>query len=612
MTARCRPTLSLCLVLLILGIGHGQAEPQTSSPEARELPEVVVTATRTRTPVEQVTAPVTVITSEQMARMPVSNVAEVLQYVSGVHVEFSGGLGSQAVARLQGSETRHVGVYQDGVALNQLANPLTDLSSLPLDAIDRIEIYRGTASAAWGSALGGVINIITRSPDRRRPYRLHAKGSYGEFGTFKSAGGASFTSERFGALVSLVHDRSDGFMEHTQYRQDAVYARVDFRPDPWNRFDFACSYDEGRNADPVTDAPDFWDDNRRRRTYQRLLFETSPEQDLHVTLEGRHHRFRNRIDDVYSDRRELYNDYVDETWGTSARMRLDTGTVHTLTLGFDQDWGRYDWAFFTREYATRNWALHLGDTFTLGRLTLNGGIRYDDNAHFPPRWSPCAGAVYRFDQRDTLIRAQVASGFSAPPAAWLHDPRFGNRDLKPETAVNVQAGGQWRVYPFLVLELNGFRAGVEDLIRFNTDTLRYENVDEVTRQGVEWGLRASLDMGLAFSVTGSALQVRDEKAGKDLKDIPRAVHNVSVAYTHGDLTHCLVGKYMDHHSSFPETRDKVFLFDYLLQVRLPVPTSLGAPVFFGAVHNVANTTYLYRAVFPQPDRWVEAGLRCTF
>ena len=69
---------------------NGFEEPQT-----HEMEEVVVTATRMETPRNEVAANITVITREDIERIPgATNVAEVLQHVPGVYVEFNGGLGS--------------------------------------------------------------------------------------------------------------------------------------------------------------------------------------------------------------------------------------------------------------------------------------------------------------------------------------------------------------------------------------------------------------------------------------------------------------------------------------------------------------------------------------
>ncbi|MEE9565952.1 MAG: TonB-dependent receptor, partial [Desulfobacteria bacterium] len=489
---RVKAEIVLIVGLILAIVLSFEAGAVDTAPEERvyELGEVVVTATRTETPRQEVAANITVITRDDIEKMPVSNAAEVLQYVPGIYVEFNGGLGSLAVAFIQGSDVRHVAVYQDGVPLNQLANPLTDLSYLPIDTIERIEIYKGAASSAWGSSLGGVINIITKEPALKKRFAADVQTSYGEFKTLKSRGTFSGTVDRFGYLLSLTHDESDGFIDHTEYEQDAVYAKINYDLGETSRLNFAYSYDEGTNADPVLNdleilGEHFWDDLDRKRTYQRLLFETSPVDTLNLTIEGRHHQFSNRIEDVFTDRREIFNDYEDEIYGVSARLSYDTNDVNRLALGFDEDWGRYEFINYATDYETRNWATYANDTFTVGDFSFNAGIRYDDNDYFGSEFSPSGGVVYRIPGVDALVRGQVAKGFSAPPAAWVQDPLYGNKDLKPEIGVNYQLGGEIRPFKFLRLELNFFRSEIEDLIRENPTTWKLENIDEVTRQGVE-------------------------------------------------------------------------------------------------------------------------------
>ena len=605
------------VIFLVMFSLKAWAADTISEPEAYELEEIVVTATRLEAPKQEVAANITVITSDDMEKMPVSNAAEVLQYVPGIYVEFNGGLGSQANASIQGSDFRHVAVYQDGVPLNQLAYPTTDLSYLPIDSIDRIEIYKGAASSAWGSSLGGVINIITKEPDPKKPFAADVRTSYGEFKTSKSRGTLSGTVNRFSYLLSLTHEESDGFIDHTEYEQDAVYSKINYELGEASRVNFAWSYDEGSNADPVLNDLEilgvhFWDDIDRKRTYQRLLFETSPTENLGLTLEGRHHQFDTRIEDVFTDRREIYIDYEDEIYGVSARMSYDTDDVNRLALGFDKDWGKYEFINYAEDYETTNWATYANDTFTVGDFSFNAGIRYDDNDYFGSEFSPSGGVVYRIPGVDALIRGQVAKGFSAPPAAWVQDPVYGNKDLKPEIGMNYQLGGEVRPLKFLWLELNLFRSEIEDLIRENPTTWKPENIDKVTRQGVEGNIRATFDSGLTISFGGSFIDVKDKETDKVIKDVPRVLYNVSVSYTHEWMTHSVVGKYVYHNSSYPETRDQVFVFDYLLKVKLPFLERYGKPNIFGAVYNLTNASYIYREVFPQPDRWFEGGVSFEF
>jgi vitamin B12 transporter len=606
--------LSVLYVILVPRFGRtSDVFNDIRNDQKYEMEEVVVTATRAEVRKSEIAANVTVVSKEDIEKLPASNAAEVLQYVPGIYVEFNGGLGSDASGiRIQGSEFRHVTIFQDGVPLNQLANPRTNLSYLPVDAIDRIEVYKGAASSAWGSSLGGVVNIITKEPVRGKPISVDARASYGEFKTLKTHGVVSGTKDRFGYLVSVTHHESDGFIDHTQYEQNSVYAKVNFDVGEASRFNAACFYDKGYNADPVPNFPDFWDDNKQRRSYQRLLFETLPFDNLLLTIEARHHQFDSFIEDVYVDHREIYNDYKDQIWGGGARLNWNFADTNSFNIGFDGDWGEYDWFNYTNTYETGNWAVYGNDTLNLGSLTVNAGIRYDNNKDFGSEISPSVGIIYRFSSTEAMIRAQAARGFSAPPAALVHDLQYGNPNLDPEIAVNYQLGGQIRLFKFLNIELNLFQADVKDLITFDLDTSKYKNIEEVIRKGIEGAITACFDFGMTLSFSGSYVDVRNDATDQVIEDIPKTIYNASALYTYKASTHSVIGKYIDHNSTFPETRDKVFIFDYLLKVGLPFPKQFGRATLFGAVYNLFNTTYLYREVWPKPDRWVEGGVRFEF
>ena len=607
-----RQFLFFCLIFLVVFPGKIWAAAMAAKDQAYELEEIVVTATRADIPRQEAAANITVVTKDDIEKMPVSSAAEVLQYVPGVYVEFSGGLGSVATAAIQGSNVRDVAVYQDGVPINQLAMPRTDLSYLPVTIIERIEIYKGAASSAWGSSLGGVINIITKEPDPKKTVAADIQTSCGEFETSRSRGAVSGTTGSYGYLFSFTRDRSDGFMEHTAYEQDAAYAKFNYDVRGATRLNLVLSYDEGLNEDPVVNFPEFWDDIHRRRSYQRLLCETLPVDNLVLTLEGRHHRFDTRIDDVFSDHKEVFNDYEEETWGGSVRLSHEIPRANRFNLGFDGDWGRYDWVFFAKEYETGNWAAYVNDTLTIGKFSFTAGIRYDDNDRFGSEVSPSAGMVYRISGEKALVRAQVARGFSAPPPSALDDPRFGNPDLDPEIGINYQLGGEVRPFGPLWIEVNLFRSEIEDLINEDPRTNRPENIDEVTRQGVEASIRAAFDFGLTLSIGGSYVDTRDDTTDEVMEDVPRTLYNASASYAGEWMSHSIVGKFIDHNSSFPETRDEVFVFDYLIKVRPPVSDRYGKLSVFGAVHNLTNTSYIYREVFPQPERWIEAGVRLEY
>ena len=164
----------------------------------------------------------------------------------------------------------------------------------------------------------------------------------------------------------------------------------------------------------------------------------------------------------------------------------------------------------------------------------------------------------------------------------------------------------------LQLDLNLFRADIDDLILYNYDTEMMENIDEVTRRGVEASLTANFGFGLDLILGGSWIEVKDKATDETIQDIPQKKYHASAIYTYRFMTHSLIGNYIDHNSSYPETMDKRFVFDYLFSFKLPEIKRHVSPSLYGAVYNLFDTEYLYREVWPKPDRWAEAGLRFEF
>lgn len=67
----------------------------------------------------------------------------------------------------------------DGVRLNQNSSGAALSHFIPLGIIKRVEIIKGAASSSWGSALGGVINIITKDVGKSNRPTGNINVSYG-------------------------------------------------------------------------------------------------------------------------------------------------------------------------------------------------------------------------------------------------------------------------------------------------------------------------------------------------------------------------------------------------------------------------------------------------
>lgn len=109
------------------------------------------------------------------------SLAEVLAGQPGVQIRSSGGLGQWSGAILRGADSSQVAVLIDGVPLQRGVQSAVDLSQLPVDGAERVEIYRGVPPLDVGiDAIGGAINLVTRR-GRGLPtvWALFGSGSFG-------------------------------------------------------------------------------------------------------------------------------------------------------------------------------------------------------------------------------------------------------------------------------------------------------------------------------------------------------------------------------------------------------------------------------------------------
>jgi len=136
-------------------------------------------------------------------------VAEIISESVGVDSKDLGGPGQYSTVTIRGSSAEQVTVLIDGVKINTMDGSGVDFSSIPVSAIEKIEVVRGGGTTVFGpDAIGGVINIITKKAKAGKSVEINE--TFGSFTTFKSSESLFLRRKAWGLGISHTHSQSKG------------------------------------------------------------------------------------------------------------------------------------------------------------------------------------------------------------------------------------------------------------------------------------------------------------------------------------------------------------------------------------------------------------------
>ncbi len=201
-----RTTPTVCLLAVALTAG---------SALAASLGEIVVTATKTERTLEDAPGAVTVITREELEARDIHTLDKALAWVAGAFAKRSKGLADATPSvTLRGFESqKRTLVLLDGVPVNDGYSSGVEWAALPVENVERIEVLRGPASALYGGgAMGGVIHVITRTPDRWRAWASAGAGT-DDLRSFRAGAGGTLTRDlpTLGLQVGFERESTQGY-----------------------------------------------------------------------------------------------------------------------------------------------------------------------------------------------------------------------------------------------------------------------------------------------------------------------------------------------------------------------------------------------------------------
>ncbi len=559
---------------------NGPEQAAETSGRARELETVVVSASRSKTLVFDSPASVTVLNREHIAASPFERVEDIVRSVPGVYNFRHYGLQRNGIVSplsMRGVGKNKVLFMVDGVPQNDNFNNAISWVAwghIPKEAIKRIEIVRGPTSALYGSeGLGGVINIVTETPELERKTSIRA-----EAGRADTWSGHAFHSRKRGDLGLMVaggYEDSDGFHmvddpsahELKRHRQAGkVFGKLTYDASPSTDISLAAlvyDHETGKGRK-------FFYDELLLDQYWLNLNHRGDSLDLKGVFylnRADKKAFQDTAKDNYTSLLRI-EEMPSLTWGADLQGTQSLGSSASLTLGgayksvawdFDNEYvnsvrdaGAKGKQQFLSPFA------NLDVSFFENRLILNTGARYDwfetsDGANWdsqgsagkPPydndfdttrdgSFSPKVGLAWHPDDKTTL-RASTGKGFRAPSLFELYKVhvrqggafyREANPNLDPEEIWSVDLGaerylterlwGRMSVYRSFAKDYIGNRLTGTGTFAGGTKT-RYEyeldNISEVDIYGIETELRWSPreDLTLFGNYTYNISEVKEDE-----------------------------------------------------------------------------------------------------
>lgn len=359
---RKRPALTSLLLLTTRLLIPAGAEAQTEPDSSRvvPLPEVVVTGTRTPDSIKNIPASITVVNRGKFADARGLSLKDALLGVPGVLVQSRAGaqdirltirgFGARGNGeRSNAGVTRGIRVLTDGIPLSE-PDGRTSLDLADIGSAGRVEVSRSNASAVYGNASGGVVNLRTDF-EFDAPF-AQFRGKFGSFGYHREQLYVGVAPGRSRGVLSVSNSTSDGWREHSGSSTSLISARLTSPMDDHTRLGLMLDLVSNLNfyAGPLTaaqadSAPEQANasfklrNERRSNRVARLAMSVSgtptPNRDYSLAVWAEPKKLQRSERSRF---RDFARGHVGVTASAIERHRFSPSTTGALSVGVDDAW----------------------------------------------------------------------------------------------------------------------------------------------------------------------------------------------------------------------------------------------------------------------------------
>ncbi|WP_428235964.1 TonB-dependent receptor [Gracilimonas sp.] len=503
---------------------------------------MVITATRTRRDIEDVSIPVVVVSTEEIERSGSTRLSDILLEQTGLNIISDHGTGLQ----MQGFDPDYTLIMIDDQPVIGRSAGTLNLDRLSVGDVKQIEIVKGPSSALWGSdALAGVINIITEKGNQ--PLSWDLSGQLGSHTSYDGSTNISVRREKIRGRFFANANGSGGYDLNKktiaptipQYNSSTFSGGIDYKLSPVLSVGLNSRYyREGHSS-----LRDIEVDNSEARIQSKENQENysiTPEMSLRIgdrqvfDASAYLSRFNSSSESRFTESGEIYASGIFEQALNKYEIKSSTfwNKDHTSVFGVGMNHEELVSANYADVPAFQSYFVFGQHEWNMNEeLSFTTGFRFDAHNEYASQWSPKFSGLYKPNEI-IHIRASIGGGFKAPEFRQLYldftnaqagysvfgfntvvegverlqnegeidelliDPRTIG-DINAEHSFAYNAG--FDLFPFdgVQLRVNAYRNNVEDLIDTRRIAVKtngqsvfsYFNLNKIYTQGIESELR---------------------------------------------------------------------------------------------------------------------------
>lgn len=597
------------LIPALAGTPPLMAEQKDTS--AYQLDPIVVTGSHMPRRLSETASSVTVLTGEEIADLPVDNIAGALEYGNGVDVRQRGARGVQADVGIRGGAYEQTLILVDGIAMNdpQTGHHNMDLP-VSLDDIERIEVVKGPAARIYGpNAMAGVINIISRDAEENS---AGGRAEAGEYGYFNLSAHTGLRKEDTSARFSAGRRYSSGYLSGKDTDFDIKTAT------------FKGSYKNNANAfrlgmgftEKEFGAYKFYSDaypEQREKTQALLIHGNAELQMADMIILPRIH-WRRHEDDYKINISDSWsrNDHQTDSFGAQVKALISSGWGRT-TLGAEAEGNAMESTSLGDHDRSRQSLFLEHRIYPTERLAIGIGASVLHYSQWGWEYWPGADLSLDLTERLTWF-ATFEKSFRVPTYTELYystPANQGNPELDPEKAWTGETGWRWRGEG-VTAQFSLFYRDLENAIDWFRDpgesAWQATNLATVETKGAEAGITlypsSFLDTCLFSSAELTYTYLDSDRSAPDAKESKYALDHLE-----HQLTGSLVMKWSTRVKQVIKVRyGRRLAGDSYTVTDTRLTWSISDYRFFVEAANLFDARYVESGFAPMPGRWITAGV----